>query len=151
MINILPHIYALFLCIIAPLQERGLRKQLSNMSGLKSPSEDWIERLIFETTMKDFINAPLIALLSTIVTTLNHNKIELTAICVFVFVGLVVSFSTIKSNWEPWDLNRPQNIVKIRLGGRMITPNSPGRSIIYAGKLLIVIVTAAISIYASYF
>jgi len=138
-VSLLPQIYALILVLLHPWQINALRKRLESTHGEHKPSVDWIETAIFDDVMWELVKAPTVAILPTLVTTLQRGSLELAGITILILMVLGVIFGLLKSLWKPWDLNRTRRILGMQLSGH---------TILIVGKVTIVLISMLITIFA---
>lgn len=138
-ITLMPHLYAIFLTLLQPWEMKTLRKRLENRTGDCQMSVEGIDSAVFETTMGDFWKAPIIALISTMAVTLTKGNTLFSGISVFLFIILLMIFNIIRSNLEPYHLNRPNYIFTMEIQGRYL---------LVVGKIFIILVSLVLIIFS---
>ena len=117
LITLLPHVYALLLTFLFPWQIKAQLRRLESIGGSGEQLDEWIEHAVFESTMLDFVRAPLVAVLPTVVRTLEQNAPVLTGVAVFLLVALSTIFGLVRANWDLWHLNRTYVLFRLRVRG----------------------------------
>lgn len=136
---LLPHLYALFLIVAHPLEVAALRARLAGLSGSTQQSQDWIEHAVFQNILSDTVKAPLIALLPTVVRTLETGRYLLAGIVVFLFLVMWTVFRHLPAIWGPYHLNRTHTIVRLRIRGTHL---------IMLGEAGVVLLSAVVAVLA---